>query len=331
MMRYCYLLLLAACALRPALVLGQDPQFSQSYAVPLYVDPALAGHTPRERAVLNCRLQWPGLHPGFETVMASFDRASRKQPHGMGAYVMQDRTAGLKRTALGAAYSHHVRVNRRLTARAGLQLGLGALGQAQSYLFGDQLLRDDAPTSVETGIVQRQRWFDAGAGALLHDERSWAGLAAHHINRPRAGLRMDPEARMPVRWTVHGGHARPLDRMRLERSTSVLTLVALYKQQGTWNQFDAGGYVQHGKLTAGCWYRGLPLLRNEPRGTNGSESLVALLGITTTGGLRVAYSYDMTLSRLGNRPGGAHEIALVHEWSRRQPAKRHAMVPCPKF
>lgn len=331
MKRNSFVLMFAAALLCPALARAQDPQFSQSYAAPLYVDPALAGHTLRDRAVLNYRMQWPGLSPGFETVMASYDRRSRSHGNGLGGFVMQDRTAGLRRTALGAAYSHQVRLNRRFTARAGLQVGMGALSQAGNYLFGDQLLRDNAPTSVEAGFVQQQRWFDAAAGGLVHDARSWAGLAVHHLNRPRAGLRRDADARMPMRFTLHGGHALPLDKQRIERSAKVLTLVALYKQQGTWNQLDAGGYVQHGLFTTGLWYRGLPMLRNEPRGANGSESLAVLVGVASKGSLRVAYSYDFTLSRLGQRPGGAHEVALVHEWRRREQAKIPAMVPCPKF
>ncbi len=40
---------------------AQDPEFSQFYANPLYLNPALAGANICPRAILNYRNQWPGL------------------------------------------------------------------------------------------------------------------------------------------------------------------------------------------------------------------------------------------------------------------------------
>ena len=41
--------------------LAQDPQFSQFYAAPLYLNPAFAGSAQEARVGINYRNQWPQI------------------------------------------------------------------------------------------------------------------------------------------------------------------------------------------------------------------------------------------------------------------------------
>jgi len=52
---------------------AQDPQFSQYYQAPLYLNPGFTGITPQQRLVVNNRIQWPNLPQAFNTFMASYD------------------------------------------------------------------------------------------------------------------------------------------------------------------------------------------------------------------------------------------------------------------
>jgi hypothetical protein len=56
-----------------------------------------------------------------------------------------------------------------------------------------------------------------------------------------------------------------------------------------------------------------------------------MVGFETEQQLRIVYSYDITISKLTMRSGGAHEISLIYEWPRKAKNRRHQMVPCPKF
>ena len=59
-------------------VIGQDPEFSQFFANPLYLNPAFAGTTELPRTVLNYRNQWPQKGATFTTYALSFDQISKK-------------------------------------------------------------------------------------------------------------------------------------------------------------------------------------------------------------------------------------------------------------
>ena len=48
-------------------VKAQDPEFTQFYANPLYLNPAFAGSARCPRIVMNYRNQWPGMFLGKST------------------------------------------------------------------------------------------------------------------------------------------------------------------------------------------------------------------------------------------------------------------------
>jgi hypothetical protein len=71
MVRYTFLIL--TCVLLSGIARAQDPQFSQYYSAPLYLNPGFTGITPQQRIVVNHRIQWPNLPQAFATYAASYD------------------------------------------------------------------------------------------------------------------------------------------------------------------------------------------------------------------------------------------------------------------
>ena len=50
--------------------------------------------------------------------------------------------------------------------------------------------------------------------------------------------------------------------------------------------------------------------------------------------LSFAYSYDITISKLGLNTGGSHELTIIYQWANRKNrrfTKRKRVVPCAKF
>ncbi len=45
----------------------------------------------------------------------------------------------------------------------------------------------------------------------------------------------------------------------------------------------------------------------------------------------IGYSYDFTINKLLTSTGGAHEIALIYEFSDKRKKRKRHMIPCPEF
>jgi len=318
----------------PCVLHAQDPQFSQFYAASQYLNPALTGNTFQDRVALNYRLQWPGVQPGFETYSFAYDHNFAGAHSGLGGFVLRDKagTYGLSFTTIAMGYSYEARLNRRQAIRFGIRPGYTMRSVApDGYIFADQVIRDMAPTSLEASMVPNTSYLDIAAGGLYYCERFWAGASFNHINRPNTSLMVDGDAVVPMRTTVHAGYKLPMDGHKLIRSRTKLTLAAHYKAQGEWDQLDLGGYIEHDRISGGLWYRGLPIVKAYEKGYGNSEAMILMAGYETEKQLRITYSYDITISKLTMRSAGAHELSLIYEWPRRTKARRHRVVPCPKF
>ncbi|MDX1653203.1 MAG: type IX secretion system membrane protein PorP/SprF, partial [Brumimicrobium sp.] len=69
---------------------AQDPQFSQFYANPIYLNPAFAGSHGCPRFALNYRNQWPALSGTFVTFSASYDQYFTNISGGFGVIATHD-------------------------------------------------------------------------------------------------------------------------------------------------------------------------------------------------------------------------------------------------
>jgi type IX secretion system PorP/SprF family membrane protein len=313
---------------------AQDPQLSQFCAAPLYLNPALTGNTLQDRIGLNYRRQWPGIGPGYQTYMVAYDHRSEPIHSGIGGYIMRDQagTYALAFTQAAISYSYEARINRRRAIRGGLRLGYTMRSYDPSnLLFADQVIRDNAPTSVEPTMLQDVSYFDASGGLMYFSEQFWFGISMNHLNKPQESFFLEGDAELPVRTSADAGYRFAVDGKTFKRSQTKMTLAAHYKAQGKWDQLDMGGYIEHKQLTWGIWYRGLPALKAYQPGYPNDDSVILMVGFETPYQLQMVYSYDVTVSKMTMKTGGAHEISLIYEWPRKGKNRKYRAVPCPKF
>lgn len=71
-------------------VYGQDPQFTQFYANPLYLNPAFAGTARCARITFNYRNQWPNLSGTYVTYSAGYDQHFDVLAGGVGLLILSD-------------------------------------------------------------------------------------------------------------------------------------------------------------------------------------------------------------------------------------------------
>ncbi|WP_338874403.1 type IX secretion system membrane protein PorP/SprF [Spirosoma sp. SC4-14] len=339
-----YVLAVLALALSQ-LAFAQDPQFTQFYAAPLYLNPAFAGSALAPRITANYRNQWPAI-TSYVTTMVGLDHYFDRFNSGVGLLIQNDNQGQgrIQSTEIGLQYSYQLQVSESSFVRFGLQ---GSYVNRNVNYFGLTTGDQFTEQGFITGSVSqdptllagspKNKYLDFSTGVLVYSDWYWVGASAHHINRPDQGFFVAGQNRLPIKGSIQAGLRIPLGGFtgladELDREIS-FSPVILYKFQGKYDQVDIGAYLTYSPLTIGAYYRGIPFKRYEQ--TINNNDAVALLAGWRMDKFSIGYSYDFTISTLGNS-GGSHELSLSYifekpEGRRAGVRKRDKKLPCPKF
>ena len=302
---------------------AQDPQFSQFYANPIYLNPAFAGSHGCPRFNVNYRNQWPALSGTFVTYSASYDQYFENISGGIGVIATHDQQGQgtINHTTLSLIYNYHLKVSRDFT-----MMFAGKATWNQKALDWDKLTFGDMIDPrrgfiYATGDVPRggsRGFFDASAGMVGFTENFFFGASAHHLNRPNESMILGENNAMPIRFNGHMGAKIPLgSKSKYVNETSIMPNVIYQYQQG-FMEMMLGTYVKYGAVTAGAWFRS-------------RDAFILSVGVNT-GTVRVGYSYDVTVSRLNNGvSGGSHEVSLGFDLKCTKKKPSFRMVSCPSF
>ena len=331
-----------------SLVTAQDPQFSQFYAAPLYLNPALSGATGQARAGINYRNQWPAIDANFTTMSVFFDYFIEDYNSGVGIIITRDQEglAGLRNLSVGLQYSYELQITDYLGFRPGVQVGVfnrdinfGKLTFGDQYdpVTGQFL---GTETAEQFRTMSSKTFMDLSFGGVFFTNKAWLGVSAWHLTQPNQSL-IGEESPLPMKLSFHGGFKffmRPGvvgSGVYARNSERSIAPAFQYRHQGKFDQMDLGLYFTFEPLVIGTWYRGVPFKNVGPYVNN--ESIVLLLGFTRLGAkdaINLGYSFDYTISKLGPQSGGAHEFSLTYTWPMRNPRKPprdKLVIPCPDF
>jgi type IX secretion system PorP/SprF family membrane protein len=300
---------------------AQDPAFTQFYANPLYLNPALAGTNKCPRVVMNYRNQWPALTGNYVTMSASYDQFVDAISGGLGFYVMTDNAGRgtLQSFSINGIYSYQLNLSDKVSMVTGFQASYFQRSLDWSQLtFGDQIdpRRGFIYESQDTprgGTVDN---VDFSAGVVIFSETFYGGFAVHHLFEPNESL-IVAEAPLERKYTVHGGATIPINKDIRGESDMTLSPNFLYQSQFGQEQFNLGLYVNKGPLVGGVWYRF-------------NDSFIALVGVDTEH-LRVGYSYDLTTSQLTTKTAGSHEVSVALKFNCKPKSKKFRAINCPQF
>ncbi len=308
---------------------AQDPHFSQFYANPLYTNPALAGTAVCPRFSLSYRNQWPGLD-AFRTFSASYDQHFDILSGGIGVMIMSDAQSDFYRTNTAALiYSLRLRLSREVYLNIAAQASLSNRSLDWDELsFPDMI--DQRYGFIYTTMAERpdelsHTNFDIAAGAVVYGENWYVGASAFNLLRPDNGF--ISYNRIPMRFTANAGIR--LNLARDQRRTNalfgepIISPNVIYSYQGNFQMVNYGLYLDWSPFIIGAWFRQSITFDN-------SDALVLLFGLQHEK-LKIGYSYDITVSKLSNASGGAHEITFGAQLP--CPEKRVKLKPikCPSF
>jgi type IX secretion system PorP/SprF family membrane protein len=297
---------------------AQDPEFTQFYANPLYLNPAFAGTAHCPRVSLNYRNQWPGISGSFITSSVSYDQHVDGLSGGVGLLVWNDRAGEgtLTTTNVSGIYSYQIPVTRRFSLKVGIQGTWAQKSVDWSKLtFGDMI--DPRKGFIyESNEVPRDKpanYVDFSAGILGFSEKYFVGFAAHHLTQPDESV-IEGTSPLPRKYTFHAGAVLPVESKGEAASLSPNVLVQL---QDKFLQINFGMYFSKGPIIGGLWYRN-------------SDSFISLIGFQA-GILKFGYSYDITVSKLTNTTAGSHEISLGLLFDCKPRKRRFRTISCPSF
>lgn len=316
-------------------IFSQEPQFTQFYANTMYLNPAFTGLTYENRFALNYRNQWPGIKNGFSTYIASFDHNMSHLHSGVGFFAMQDvsGTSNLTSTQFGGNFAYSFRLNKYNEVRTGALISIVQRKIDNSRLvFNDQLITG-SPLSLDAQNIQQINFADLGIGGVINSENYWLGIAIKHINQPNTSMN-GGNSTQAMYYNVHGGYRFNLSGQKTGKTNLEEYLRASFniRAEKNYAQMDIGAYYFRSFLDIGVWYRGLPFKSYKP-GYPTKETVAFLFGYDLTSkNLRIGYSYDVTVSKLGtSTTQGAHEVSIVYELAKKRKKTRKVLVSCPKF
>lgn len=318
------------------LVEAQDPHFSQFFASPLTLNPALTGKFDGDlRVTGNYRNQWPTINRAFTTTTVSADmpilrnRISSTDTWGVGitGYSDQSANSALKFNYLSLSTAFH----KGLDEDGFSQIGAGFQATYSNMLlnvtdlkFEDQLTPfgfTGTTSEVFNNSTLKNNYFDLNAGVLYTGSTSdknnfYAGVSMYHITRPKQHFTGTFFLLNP-RTTFHGGGYFPVG------NNATIHLSALYSMQAGASETVFGGayevpFIEGEKPTSiyfGSWIRL-------------NDALIPYVGLEFSD-FRLGATYDVNTSSLkaaSNSRGGI-EISLIY--IKKTPGT--TSVPCPKF
>jgi type IX secretion system PorP/SprF family membrane protein len=334
------------------LLFAQDPNYSQFYAAPMYLNPAFTGSANTPRFTLNYRNQWPSLSSTYITTSFTAEHYSDKYNSGIGMiFTTDNQYADLNTTNVGLQYAYNMQLTEDISLRLGVQglnVSRGIGSKWDKFVFGDQLNTSGNntgnPTSdpIAAGGNARINYLDFSSGALVYNANLWGGLAVRHLNRPDYSFIKDKSVKLPMLISLHGGYKFYLpdgiidmglgDDLGREKS---VTPSFLYERRGPYQHLDLGCYLTYSPMILGAWYRGLPLFGQDKSGATRNVAAVFMLGYKQDN-LTIGYSYDANLLSKLNYTGGAHEISISYnlnldKGNKSYKKKKAKPIPCPKL
>ncbi len=309
---------------------AQDPQFSQFYANPLYLNPALTGAPICPRLIANYRNQWPSVENAFITYNASYDQYVEFLHGGVGLLFTADRAGGgnLNTTMISLLYTYKFNITSRIYASAGVQVGY-----YQRRLVWENLLFEDMidpqsgfvlPTSEKQPDQSRVGVPDFSAGIFIgYEDIIYGGLSVSHLTQPNIGFYSDNTSQLYMKITVHAGSVINLRKggdYDEDKEFSISPNI-LYQQQFKYHQLNVGFYLTFDPIIGGLWFR---------HNFENADAVIPFVGIHYKN-LRVGYSYDITLSNLKGASGGAHEVSASWQFPCIEKRRRIRAIKCPRF
>jgi len=308
-----------------------DPHFSQYYAYPLWLNPALTGVMDGDmRVTANAKDQWAGIGNGYRTMAFSGDmRTSEKLSVGLNVLDQTAGSAGYNYFAAYGSIAYQVAISSSGYQKLNFGMQAGIINRSYN---SSKLQLDDEYTpgvgydpsvqSSDSFLGTNSNVFDASAGVFYYngDPSStinvFAGASASHLAPANDQVTSNGiNERMPFRYTLHGG-------FRIKASAFAdVTPHAMYVHEQS-NQIIAAGINAEFRLhedysfIVGGMYR----VNDAAVANTGFHIKNMIIG--------VSYDFNNSPLRSAISGQGGYEMSLSYVFTHRLSSREQV---CPRF
>lgn len=328
MNRFNKLIFALALALTVRAASAQDIHFTQFYASPLTLNPALTGKMNGDyRLAAIYRAQWKSLtsNPSFNayaTPAASFDipfvfGKKKNNAIGAGILLVNDITNNkrLNTLQIQASVAYHKALDKNFNHQ--LSIGLqGGIQQKQAkfseFTYENQFNNGTFDPNLPSGEnfsngTKTIPDINAGffySGRVVKKLTLFAGFSLFHLGEPNQSFYDSRESKLPMRYAVHGG----LDWSITDKISLLPGVIYMGQEEareinfGTNLAFNVSEKPnKEATLYAGVWYRW-------------DDAVSPMLAVELLKRFRVGVSYDVNTSSLNDATNsrGGFEISLIY-------------------
>ncbi|MBR8534985.1 type IX secretion system membrane protein PorP/SprF [Carboxylicivirga sediminis] len=289
----------------------QYPQFSQNMFNHLTVNPGYAGTSEMMNLTLGNRQQWMGGFKGADgsslapsTTVFGVDTEVNLLGwnSGVGLTIMNDEIGAFTTLYMSAVYAKRWETD---YGKLGVGLSLGLLNQGingsilktmPEFGYGQDITGDNSHVDEQFPDDQGTA-FDAGFGAFLEHKTYYLGISVAHLNQPKPKFKDTYTTYLDRTVFITGGYRIQMKKRPIILVPSIFLKTNMSSYQIDWN---INGILKD-KYWGGLTYRM-------------QDAIVLLGGVELNNGLRIGYSYDISISELSEAKNGSHEIMLGYRF-----------------
>ena len=274
----------------------QDPMYTQYMENLLMLNPAYAGSKDLLSMMVVSRNQWVSMPGAPITRSFSMHSPIKGQQMGLGLSFLSDQVGPVKQTGVYADYSYTLSFSNRRSLSLGLKGGVNFFEAGVA-----DLTTNDPNDPVFANDINRKFLPNFGVGAFYFTSRYYFGLSIpklleNKINKN--GVSTQSISKEQAHVFFMAGYVFDVNRI-VKFKPSILTK---YVKNAPVALDMTGTFLFYDRLWLGAMYRV-------------SDSFGGLFQLQATNQLKIGYSYDLPINKLGAYNNGTHEIMVTFDFN----------------
>lgn len=274
----------------------QDPMYTQYMENLMTINPAYAGSKELLSMMAVSRNQWTSMPHAPETRTIALHSPVGMTNMGLGLSLLRDNIWPIKQTGFYLDYSYTLNFENQR------KLSLGLKGGVNFYEAGlADLTTIDPDDPVFVNDINRKFLPNFGVGAFYHTNRYYAGLSVPKLIKNvinKKGFSTEQFNREEIHVFFMTGYVFDVNRIVKFKPS---TLVKYVKNAPVGFDFN-GTFLIYDRLWLGAMYRL-------------GDSFGGLFQLQLMDAMKIGYSYDFPVSRLGAYNNGTHEIMVSFDFN----------------